>query len=267
MRRRNDKGKILLSRVWTLTQSPLCCGPHLYSPGAQFILFLSDVREHRLGGQKRSALNFPSLKVATASIVLALHALPWGYVDGSSLNLVVAMPSGPFAGTNPGQGSAKFGIGAGFNNTWQSPWNGIGFIADISCAINPIDDAKIKAGLPAGTQVDLGYWVNAPLLAGAKYLIDWDPVDFYAVGEAGVNVALQTDARIANERRESETAFSLGLGGGVGMIFNEKVDLGFRYLYLGEPNYKGTAPGIASLFTSGKQKPVVLAFTLGLHVK
>jgi opacity protein-like surface antigen len=209
-------------------------------------------------------MHSPSIKSGLA-LCAALAANTFATVDGSTLYGLVSLPLGSFAGVPGGQGKAKIGGGAGFDYTYPLPWSNLGVMASVSFSLNPMDDAEVSAARP-GESVELGSWFNAPVLAGLKYQISGDPLDFYAFGQAGGDAAWQSFSKVGGDRLETDLVFSFAAGVGLGIIINERVDLGLKYLFLGQPSYDGVWVN-NDTSVSGKQKFSLIAFVLGIHIK
>ena len=209
-------------------------------------------------------MNSPFLKIACLVSVLTVCGSRGDNVGGSTLYGMLAYPPiPPFAGINPGQGHAKLGGGVGLDYAWpMTLGENLGFILGIACAFNPVNTAGIVPLRP-GDDVKMGYWLSAPILAGFKFQVTSDPVDYYAMVQGGAVMASLTDSRIGRQLYVTPTGFSYASGAGLGFIVNQKIDFGIKLLHMGQPDYKGQVPG---LFVAGKQKPLLVTVSVGIHV-
>lgn len=103
--------------------------------------------------------------------------------------------------------------------------------------------------------MDAGKYVNIPLMGGASLEIVANPnITFFCKGLAGINFSMFPDYEFpmtvydsvddqyyaVNAVADSDgTGVTYCLSAGAGAIINDTIELGFEYLYLGEPEIDG----------------------------
>ncbi len=178
----------------------------------------------------------------------------------------LSLPQGDFgddSGPDAGLATTGFGAFAEYSYPLNSP--GLSIVASAHVLFNGFDDDVVKdqfsgifgcEGDPCQLWINLdtGSYLNVPLMFGLKYetRAATSP-KFYLQGQVGMNIvrmpSIDGDVRacVYDEYEEgyvcasaayeiefdSATSFGIGLGGG--LILSDRVNVGFRYYSLGEP--------------------------------
>ena len=178
----------------------------------------------------------------------------------------LSLPSGDF-GDDKGNdaGLAKTGYGAGIEFNYPLGTPGLFWTSNAWLLINgfdmdedDIEDAYENMFAFIGYDLedfdsDIGSYMNIPLMSGLKWVTALSPTaELYAVGQAGINFAkfpsMEVSGSISDWSGEydfdTKTKWSMtssfGFCLGAGLVLNDKINIGLRYLNLGEPDAEGT---------------------------
>ena len=164
----------------------------------------------------------------------------------------VTLPQGDFGdetGLDAGGAKLSFGIGYDMNKPMSTP--GLFWTTSLAVLLNGFEtseiESEIRSELPSGVDFDLdaGKWINIPIFTGFKYQKEASPtMDFYGIGQAGLNFVKAPKVEITANGVSGElkydlaTSFGFCVGGGV-VLKDNKMNIGFRYYLLGEPEIEG----------------------------
>jgi hypothetical protein len=163
----------------------------------------------------------------------------------------LSFPQGDF-GDNSGEnaGYAQMGYGGGVEfATLIKNTNGLYFFIGANLIFNPIDGNEIRKVFEAmfsGYSVDYtaGSWMNIPFLGGLKFQsIPSGGIQFYINGGIGLNLVKgpNMDLTVGGETVKISynlsTSFAFGIGGG--LVINENINIGIKYLNMDEPEVAG----------------------------
>lgn len=160
----------------------------------------------------------------------------------------LSLPMGDFgstSGAHAGLAKSGFSLGAEYSKE-----NSKGFeLGVLGCySINSIDEAEIKkqfqSAFGSGT-VSAGSWSLLNLMGSVGFICNSSPnMSIYGKGYAGLLIGTIPEITIdlggTTITQESATATTIGYGVGGGLLINEKIDIGIRYL-TGEPEYEEKA--------------------------
>jgi hypothetical protein len=149
----------------------------------------------------------------------------------------------------------SFGGGLDFLAHLSLP--GIAWSSGLYFFWNPIEIAEAPAS------VDLGSWINVPLVTGARVQTPklGGAARLFAQFQAGANFASQTDSEVPGGAVEVGWSTSLAFTFGVGAILLDRIHVGARYFHLGEPEYRLDDGGVRI----GTQEPRVVALMIGAY--
>ncbi len=140
------------------------------------------------------------------------------------------------------EGFSMVGFGAGIQHDLTLGHPSIILATDVYFLVNIFNKDEFENNYPLQAADDIkgGHYFNTPILTGLKISI---PVSqqfaLYGTGQVGCNIMKEIDLKyeVLNTKfiREFETnvIFAWGFGGGV--IVNDHVSIGVRYINLGEP--------------------------------
>lgn len=170
-----------------------------------------------------------------------------------------AIPTADFAGTSFGDGFAKPGLGVGFDFLAHLTYPYVAWSTSTLFFWNPQENED------APPSVDLGAWLNIPLLTGVRLQtpVLGGTARFYGQLQAGVNLASHTDFTDSDDRIEVDWGSSFGFCAGAGAILLGRIHLGLRVFNLGEPEYRLDAGFGRTLTVS--QEPRLMALMLGIN--
>ena len=180
----------------------------------------------------------------------------------------LSMPMADF-GDDSGEkaGYASTGFGGGLELSFPVG-SGFSVAANASGIFNKMDLGKAEDFF--GDAMDVGYWMNIPVMIGLKYEPQTSSsMALYGIAQAGVNIvrAPTMEMRIFGVKTEftSDAVTSFGFGVGGGAVINERFTIGVRYLSLGEPEIKYTTKsGGYSTSENFKQPVSMFLVTLGI---
>jgi len=126
---------------------------------------------------------------------------------------------------------AKNGFGGGFEVNY-AVFDKIRWTSSITLLSNKED----LSSLQFDEEGEESSWINMPILTGLTYQTHFgSDVKFYSGVKAGVNLVKKTD-RISGQYKDSfKLSQSFCYGFSIGIVLFKKVNIGARYLELGEP--------------------------------
>jgi hypothetical protein len=157
----------------------------------------------------------------------------------------LSLPIGDFgatSGAHAGLAKSGFSLGAEYSNEDSNGFE-LGLLGCYS--INSIDEAEIEkqflSAFESGT-VSAGSWSLLNLMGSVGFISKSSPnMSIYGKGYAGLLIGtipeITIDVSGTTITQESATATAIGYGIGGGLLINEKIDIGVRYL-TGEPEYE-----------------------------
>ncbi len=188
------------------------------------------------------------LSVTVAVACLAMASLC--YAQNFTLYGGLAMPRGDFGDNdldNNDAGFAKTGLVLGGEYAIPMGSPGLFGVIGVSMVRNSFDEDVFQDAAGDEFSFDIGPWYNVPIMAGLKYQSEMSPgMRFYATGQVGLNIIkgpkFEESSAYYGESVEItwDTANSFGFGIGGGVVINDKINLGIRYLSLGEADLEGT---------------------------
>lgn len=195
--------------------------------------------------------------IFTVATVCCLAMVGLCYGQDFTAYVGTAMPPGDFGNKhldNKHAGFAKTGYVVGAEYAVPIRASGLFGVIGISTIGNGFDGSEIRSGFVdmigvEGLEVDLtmGSWNNIPIMAGLKYQSEISPwLRLYGTGQAGINIIRGPKFEMIAEAIGGsvdinwKTATSLGFGIGGGAVIYDRINIGMRYLRLGEANLKGT---------------------------
>jgi len=185
-------------------------------------------------------------------LVFLISGLSFGQAKMGKFAVFAALslPTGDFGDDKTfGDAYATTGFGAGIDYAHPLGTEGLTWFSTGAFLYNGFDDKGIKElaeseGV-ANPNVDSGSWINIPILTGLRYETEISPtMDFFALGQVGLDFYMPPNSDItfeggsASVEFDSGTSFTFGLG--AGLVFNNKFNVSFRYLSMGEPEIEGT---------------------------
>lgn len=225
-----------------------------------------------------------SLKLLTIVCVIIILGLSPAFAQENDSKFTiygcVSMPTGDF-GDKGGEGEAGAETGFGGGIDFLIPLNtpGLSAVINGSFLYNSMDESWAKEilysefNLPEDVSLDIGAYINIPILAGLKYQSQTsETMDLYGIGLIGLNILMPPKMELSSEEGNAElkfdTATSFGFGIGGGVVFNKKFNIGFRYLSLGEPELKGevTYPGGSEKLDETEGKVSVILILVGINL-
>lgn len=179
----------------------------------------------------------------------------------------ISIPTGDFGDDNGARDDGFANVGFNLNGEYVSFFEDtpeLGWVSSLGINING-GDQDLRSGIQ---DVDIGSWINIPLLTGVRYqhnLDNGNPI--YAQAKIGINFSKAPKIelnQVGNELTTNlATSFGLALGGGI--IVNDKINLSLRYLGLGEPEleYESDDGGSVQF-----EKPIsILQLTAGFKIQ
>ncbi len=155
--------------------------------------------------------------------------------------------SGFSIGSNIGLAATGFGVGAEL----VSPvgYRNLQWIFSAKVILNGCKTDALQAEYRAEAKVDLtldyGYWLNLPVMTGFRYDHQFTPeFTLYGILQAGINFSKMASRKatvqgLVVEEAHFDFARDFGFEWGFGILYNQRYNLGFRYLDLRNPRYEG----------------------------
>ena len=199
--------------------------------------------------------------LAISAIVLASGLCLGSARAQGSFNALLAVPLGDFSSKN----NANVGFGAGLE--YNAPMSGgAGWVSGVGLTFNASD----KSNVPSGIDAEGGNYLTLPLLTGMRFTggANDGPVKFYVQGQAGIAFFLVTDEDLSrgsdNATVSTDNKVTFCFGGGVGLIIQDKVNLGIRFLGTPEMDMSGQlSSGGQSADLNGKLTVSMLQLNVG----
>lgn len=175
----------------------------------------------------------------------------------------ISLPMGDF-GSNSGTeaGYAELGYLGGLE--YASLFNeesGLGWMVSATYITNPVDEQEF-----VGTGVDVGNWINVPVMGGIQIQSELsEGLQIYGQGQAGVNFAQAPSIEGGGIEATTDWETTFGFAVGAGVLISDLIDIGARYLILGEPEFEySTSEG--STGAAGSQKISMLEIGIGIRI-
>lgn len=162
----------------------------------------------------------------------------------------ITLRSGFKTGDKIGLAQTGFGIGIELNTAvWTK---GMNWIISAKLLINSASGEEIQSMYRSGwgdtvdVEIDMGNWINLPLMTGLKYKYDiFNDFECYGLVQVGANFsqAPSLKATVGSETIEQtsyEFIADYAVELGVGIVFKQKYNLGVNYFNGGAPRYRGT---------------------------
>lgn len=149
-------------------------------------------------------------------------------------------------------GLATTGYGAGFEMVAPVGFPGLQWLFSSKAIVNgSATDAlqsayRTELGDSVTLELDYGQWLNVPVMTGFRYDHQFSPAyTMYGLLQAGINFSRMASrtARIGKvvvEKAEYDFARDFGFEFGLGLLFEKRYNLGFRFLSLAKPRYEGS---------------------------
>ena len=144
-------------------------------------------------------------------------------------------------------GFATLGFGAGLELIYPIGTPGLGWHTTAAFLYHGVDDKKLEELFGAYAEVDAGSYFLIPILTGLSYTAQLSPnIGLIIIGQGGLSLVQKTTMKVESTYDYSfieanfDMATSFGFGIGAGFIFNDKFNISFRYLGLGEPEFEYT---------------------------
>lgn len=176
--------------------------------------------------------------------------LSWGFAQSSfTFKAGPAIPYGDFVNKNPSNyDAARAGLGLNLGVSYQYRLfnSGLSLLAGIDIFHNPVSDefneetrADYDNTFGNNYEITFQRYITIPLSVGLEYRFNADGnLAVYAQGRLSANYFKITDLYIVaigqSLNYSAEPATSLGLQLGLGIVINQRVDIGFSLYNLGE---------------------------------
>lgn len=193
-----------------------------------------------------------------------------------TLHGLISLPQGDF-GDDSGEKAGLATTGYGFSVEYTIPASSknLFYVLQGHFILNSVDDTELKSLLgqmfPGYTiDLDMGNWINIPVMGGLRYQTPLSPtVNLYLVGKIGLNIVkgpsmdMTINGETGSSTYDMSTSFCLGVGGGI--VIDEQINIGFKYLDLGEPELSGEVEAAGqSESLAGIDQPIsMLVISLG----
>jgi hypothetical protein len=193
----------------------------------------------------------------------------------------VSLPVGDFGDDKTvGDGYATTGFGAGLDYAHPIGTPGLTWFSTGAFIYNGFDDKGLRALAEedlTNVNIDGGSWINIPILTGLKYETEVSPtMDFFALGQVGLNFYMPPTSDITGQEGDEtvsaefslDSGTSFGFTIGAGLVFNNKFNVAFRYLSLGEPEIEGTVsyPGGSDAIEGQDISIAIFLLTVGFNL-
>lgn len=134
------------------------------------------------------------------------------------------------------ENSARTGLGGGFDINAPIGSNAA-WTTSVNLLFNSLDEPE---GMPSG--VDLGQWVNLPLLTGIRFQGGDHQAKGYFQAQGGLNMGSQTSSTDGSNTVSVDWAPSFGFGLGAGLMVGS-FHAGARFYKVGEAEHTITING------------------------
>ena len=157
-------------------------------------------------------------------------------------------------------GLATMGYGAGVELVSPVGFPGLQWIFSGKAIVNGsetkavLSEFRSQLGDSVDLELEYGQWLNFPVMTGFRYDYQFTPTyTVYGILQAGVNFSKMASRKatigtVVVEDAEFNFARDFGFEFGFGLLFNQRYNLGFKYLALRTPRYEGTKKLSESLF-------------------
>ncbi|MBI1807612.1 MAG: hypothetical protein HYR76_11230 [Ignavibacteria bacterium] len=185
----------------------------------------------------------------------------------------LAAPAGEFGATDLNGGAAKTGFCFGGEMSLQTT-AGIGWLSSLTFLFNGVDASSLVLPDSFHATVDVGPWFLIMPMTGVRFGGPISPnIAIFGLGQIGllignspeINMSINSPTARGSVKVASATgtAFTFAVGGG--LIFNNNITAGARYLH-GEPEYTLTISGNGgSVSSKGKQSTSIFQITAGYN--
>ena len=175
-------------------------------------------------------------------------------------------------------GLAQAGFGAGAELMAPVWFDGLQWIISSRVLINGVNGEEVQSKFRSqfvadtviykyegrvvdGVDIEFGNWINIPVMTGFRYNHHFShKYTLYGILQAGMNIAKAPSKKATvglvplDDNKEAITAEKetviaedthfkfardFGFEAGLGFVFNQKYNLGFRYLFLSTPRFDG----------------------------
>lgn len=157
--------------------------------------------------------------------------------------------SGFSIGSRIGLATTGYGIGAEL----VSPvgYRNLQWIFSAKAVLNGSETDALQADFRAemndtvALMLDYGRWLNLPIMTGFRYDHQFTPeFTLYGILQAGINFSKMASRHasvngLIVEEAKFYFARDFGFEWGLGILYNQRYNLGFRYLNLRHPRYEG----------------------------
>jgi hypothetical protein len=213
--------------------------------------------------------------VFLVSMLLLMAGSINGQTKNHRFNILgsVAMPTGEFGDyTASIAGSAKLGFGLSAEYYRIISKEGLMWVSSISIFTNGVD-VSIYEWLyeEYGGTADAQKWVNIPIMTGLGVKgKNYMNVELYGLLMIGINVVEGPDIEMGYPSSKTKittgSGNSLGFSIGGGMILGSRINMGIRYLILGQPdiNVTKSRKGLADEYSKAEQSISIVSFMAGM---
>lgn len=149
-------------------------------------------------------------------------------------------------------GLAQTGFGGGVELNSPVWFKGLHWVISARAFVNGSDEATVQSefrsqlGSASDLQLEFGQWLNVPIMTGIRYDYGFSQkIAVYGILQAGLNWSKAASRKatvgaLTVEDTRYEFARDFGLEAGLGLLFRQRYNIGFRYLALDTPRYEGT---------------------------
>ena len=149
-------------------------------------------------------------------------------------------------------GLAQMGFGGGAELISPVWFKGLQWVLSTKVLMNAADEGTVQSEFRSqlGDSVDVefeyGQWINIPVMTGFRYDLHFThKYTLYGILQAGVNLSKAASKKaivgqVTAEDTKKEFARDFGFEVGLGLLFDQTYNIGFRYLALSTPRYEGT---------------------------
>jgi len=149
-------------------------------------------------------------------------------------------------------GLAETGFGIGLDVSTPVWVEGMEWIISTKFLLNPTNSGEIQSlyrsqwGDSVNVELDVGNWINIPLMTGLKYNLNIsNDFECYGIAQGGVNFSkapslMATEGSVTLEETSYRFATDYSVELSIGIIYNQKFNLGISYFNGGTPRYRGT---------------------------
>ena len=205
---------------------------------------------------------------------LAVHlygmgALPAGdYSRDLADDSQLTRRSGFSIGSHIGLAATGFGMGAEL----VSPvgFRGLQWLFSVKGLCNGSNTEALQAdfrkelGDSVALTLDYGQWLNLPVMTGFRYDYQFTAeFTLYSLLQAGINFSKMASRKasvdgLIVEDAHFDFARDFGFEWGIGVLYNQRYNLGFRYLDLRHPRYEGRKKISETIFPEIVSRDIVI---------